>query len=130
MKYYKLDFSSNVKEVGKIPQSHNIVTIGDIQQDFIPWQGKIDFDFELPEPIIEKKAKLTSYINVIAIPSFFIVIDDKLLKLLKSFDLGNYQEWKIKTWQNNQLKEEYNLFFLNDTKQAEYRLILFLRCYY
>lgn len=120
MKYYKVDFSSNEKEVGKIPQSHNIVTIGDIQQDFIPWQGAIDFDFNLPEPILDKKAKQTSFINVTAIPSFFLVIDDILLDLLKGFNLGNYQVWKIKTWQNNQIIEKYNLFLINDTKQAEY----------
>lgn len=120
MKYYKLDFSNNIIEVGKIPQSYKIVTIGDIQQDFIPWQGKIDFEFNLPEPILEKKSKLTSYINVVAIPSFFIVIDDKLLEFLKSFNLGNHQNWKIKTWQNNQLIDKYNLFLINDTKQAEY----------
>lgn len=120
MKYYKFDFSSNEKEVGKIPQSHDIVTIGDIQQDFIPWQGAIDFDFNLPEPILDKKAKQTSFIDVTAVPSFFLVIDDKLLELLKTFNLGNYQVWKIKTWQNNQLIEKYNLFLLSDTKQAEY----------
>ncbi len=120
MKYYKLDFSSNVKEVGKIPQSEECITIGDIQQDFIPWQGKINFEFNLPKPILEKKSKQTSYINVIAIPSFFIVINDELLNLLKTFNIGKYQNWKIKTWQNNQLIEKYNLFLLNDTKQAEY----------
>ncbi|QMU62996.1 MAG: hypothetical protein GKR88_01065 [Flavobacteriaceae bacterium] len=54
MKYYKLTFSSNVKEVGKIPQSEECL-MGDIQQDFIPWEGKIDFDFKLPEPNLEKK---------------------------------------------------------------------------
>lgn len=120
MKYYKVDFSGNEKEVGKVPQSHNIVTVGDIQQDFIPWQGAIDFDFNLPEPILDKKAKQTSFINVTAIPSFFLVIDDNFLDLLKGFNLGNYQVWKIKTWQNYQLIEKYNLFLINDTKQAEY----------
>ncbi|MCA0350235.1 MAG: hypothetical protein LCH35_13360 [Bacteroidetes bacterium] len=121
MKYYKVDFSSNLKVVGKIPQSYKVVTIGDIQQDFIPWQGAIDFDFNLPEPIIEKKSKLVSFLDVASIHSYiFLVIEDKLLELLKKFNLGNYQEWKIKTWQNNQLIEKYNLFLINDTKQAEY----------
>jgi hypothetical protein len=120
MKYYKLDLSSDLNEVGKIPQSEIGVTIGDIQQDFIPWQGKIDFDFNLPEPILEKKAKLVSILDIAFMQSWFLVIDDTLLEFLKKFNLGNYQEWKIKTWQNNQLIEKYNLFLINDTKQAEY----------
>lgn len=120
MKYYKLNLSSDLKMVGKIPQSEKGVTIGDIQQDFMPWQGKIDFDFNLPEPILEKKAELVSILDVAFMRPWFLVIDDKLLEFLKNFNLGNHQNWKIKTWQNNQLIEKYNLFFLNDTKQSEY----------
>ena len=120
MKFYKLTFSSNVKEVGKIPQSEECL-IGDIQQDFIPWQGKIDFDFNLPEPNLEKKSKQTSFINVVAIPSFFIVIDDELLNFLKLFNIGDFQAWKINTWLNKkEVIEKYNLFLLNNTKQFEY----------
>lgn len=120
MKYYKLTFSSNIKEVGKIPQSEECL-IGDIQQDFIPWQGKIDFDFKLPEPNLENKSKQTSYINVVAIPSFFIVIDDEFLNFLRVFNIGNYQDWKISTWLNKkEIIDKYNLFLLNDTKQSKY----------
>lgn len=119
MKYYKLTFSSNLKEVGRIPQSENC-NVGDIQKDFIPWQGKINFDFKLPEPNLKKKSKQTSYINVVAIPSFFLVVDDSLLNLFKKFNIGNYQSWKIKSWQDNNLIEKYNLFILNDTQQDKY----------
>lgn len=118
MKYYKLTFSSNINEVGTVPQSEECI-MGDIQQDFIPLQGEIDFDFKLPEPILEKKAKQTSHIKVVAI-SRFLVIDDNLLNLLKSFSIGNHQSWRIKTWQDKQLIEKYNLFFINDTKQDKY----------
>ena len=118
MKYYKLNFSSNLKEIGKFPQSEDCI-IGDVQQDFIPWEGKIDFDFKLPEPILEKKAKQTSYIVVVAI-SKFLVIDDEFLSFLRLFNIGNYQEWKINTWQNKQLIDKYNLFLINNTKQDKY----------
>lgn len=119
MKYYKLTTSSNIKEVGKIPQSET-GNHGDIQQDFMPWEGVIDFDFKLPEPVLEKKAKTVSFLDVAFIRSTFLVIDDNLSSLFKNFNLGNYQEWKINTWQNKQLINKYNLFLLNDTKQSEY----------
>jgi len=119
MKYYILSFTTNYKEVGKFPQSIECL-MGDVQKDFIPWERKIDFDFKLPEPILEKKSKQTSYINVVAIPSFFLVIDDDLLNFLRDFKIGNYQNWKINTWQDKQIIEKYNLFLLNDTKQVEY----------
>lgn len=120
MKYYKLTYSNNIKEVGRVPQSEECI-IGDIQQDFIPWEGRININFKLPEPNLEKNAKQTSYINVVAIPSWFLVIDDDLLNLLKVFNVGNYQNWKIKTWYNKaQIIDKYNLFIINDTKQREY----------
>ena len=119
MRYYILRASRNRKEVGAKPQSQNCI-FGDIQKDFIPKEGIIDFDFKLPEPILEKKAKQTSMISVVAIPKLFLVIEDSLLSFLKKFKIGNYQDWKIKTWQSKQLIEKYNLFLINDTKQAEY----------
>lgn len=121
MKYYNLKPSSNVKEVGDIPQSQECI-IGDLRQDFIPWEGKIDFDFKLPEPNLEKKAKQTSYIDVVAIHSYrFLVIDDILLAFLKNYNIGNHQNWKINTWYDKkELIEKYNLFLLNETKQDKY----------
>jgi len=96
MKYFNLKLSRNRKEVGKIPQCETGVQ-GGIQQDFIPWEGKIDFDFKLPEPFLETKAKAVSLLNLAFIhPYRFLVIEDKLLELLKIFNIGNYQDWKIK----------------------------------
>lgn len=120
MKYYKLLSNRNRKEVGRKPQSQDGY-VGDIQQDFMPWEGKIDFDFKLPEPNLEKKAKQVSFLDVAFVHSYrFLVLDDSLLSFFKEFNLGNYQNWKINTWQNKQLIEKYNLFIINDTKQAEY----------
>ncbi|KAF9659324.1 hypothetical protein HBA12_03495 [Tenacibaculum mesophilum] len=118
MRYYKLTFSNSIKEIGAFPQSEDCI-LGDIQQDFIPLEGIIDIDFKLPEPILEKKAKRTSYIKVVAI-SDFLVINDDLLGFLKKFNIGNHQDWKIKVWQNKQLLPNYNLFFINDVKQDTY----------
>lgn len=120
MKYYNLTSSRNRKEIGKKPQSET-GNQGDIQQDFMPWEGKIDFDFKLPEPYLEKRAKQVSFLDVAFIhPYQFLVLDDSLLSFLKKFNLGSYQDWKINTWQNKELIKKYNLFLLNDTKQDQY----------
>ena len=120
MKYYNLTSSRNRKEIGKKPQSET-GNQGDIQQDFIPWEGKIDFDFKLPEPYLEKRAKQVSFLDVAFIhPYRFLVLDDSLLSFFKKFNLGSYQDLKINTWQNKELIKKYNLFLLNDTKQEEY----------
>lgn len=120
MKYYILTGSNNKKEVGEKPQSQT-GKHGDIQQDFLPWEGSIDFDFKLPEPYLEKKAKRVSFLDIAFIhPYRFLVIDDEFLDFLKSFDIGKHQDWKIKVWQNSNLIEKYNLFLLNDVKHTEY----------
>ncbi|CAL2082648.1 conserved protein of unknown function [Tenacibaculum sp. 190524A02b] len=119
MKYFELKNSTNIKEVGKLPQSEDGY-FGDVQQSFIPFEGLIDFDFKLPEPKLEKKAKQTSFLNVIITSGKFLVIDDDFLNFLKDFNIGEYQSWKIKIYQEKELIEKYNLFFLNDIKQSDY----------
>ncbi|MHC9089042.1 hypothetical protein ACXIHB_10045 [Tenacibaculum sp. IMCC1] len=116
MKYYNLiSTSRDRKEVGVKPQSQT-GNHGDIQQDFIPWEGKIDFDFTLPEPYLEKKAKQVSLLDVAFIRTTFLVIDDVFLNFIKDFKIVDYQHWKINTWQNKQLIDKYNLFLINNTK--------------
>ncbi len=120
MRYFSLKYSRNRKEVGKKPQSQGGL-LGDIQQDFMPWHGPINFDFKLPEPRLEKGAKQVSFLNVAFIhPNRFLVFDDNLLNYLKKIDVGKHQTWKIKTWQNQKLIEKYNLFLISDTKQNAY----------
>ncbi len=119
MKYYQLKWSSNLKEVGAYPQCESVRFIGDIQKK-IPIEGKIEFDFALPEPEFEMKAKKNSFIRVVAIPSRFLVMDDELLNFIKKYSIGNHQNWKIKVWKNNVLIDNYNIFTINDTKLSRY----------
>ncbi|WP_396151514.1 hypothetical protein [Flavobacterium sp.] len=119
MKYYKLNYNSlNTKETGTQFQSTEGI-IGDIQSDFIPFEGKINFAFKLPEPFLEKKAKQTTYLNVIMIPSWFNVFKDYFIDFLNGFKIGEYQTWKLKIHQNGKIINDYCLFFLNNTKQNE-----------
>ena len=100
MKYYKLIYNSlNTKETGTQFQSTEGI-IGDIQSDFIPFEGKINFAFKLPEPFLEKIAKHTTNLNVIKIPTWFNVFKDYFIDFLNSFKIGEYQTWKLKVHHN------------------------------
>ncbi|MCF6242314.1 MAG: hypothetical protein L3J74_13320 [Bacteroidales bacterium] len=81
MKYYVLNQSNNIKEMGVLPQSEESYSV-DIQQEFIPFEGSIDFNFELTEPKLEKRVNCTSLIDAAMIPSRFLIIDDSFLALI------------------------------------------------
>lgn len=120
MKYYKLTHNGlDKKQVGIFPQSTESF-IGDIQQSFIPFEGPIHFDFDLPVPKLQNKAKPTTYLNVISIPSWFLVIKKYFIEFLKDFNIGNYQVWDIKVEYKKSVMNDYCLFILTDTKQNDY----------
>ena len=126
MKYYILDYnSSNIKETGTQFQSIDGI-VGDIQQDFLPFEGKIDFAFKLPEPFLQKKAKPTTYIHVAMIPNWFLVVKKYFINFLCEFKIGEFQTWNLKVHQNNSIINDYQLFILSETFQRE--LIEFENC--
>ena len=118
-KYYILRYNSlNLKETGTQFQSIDGV-LGDIQQDFIPFEGKIDFPFKLPEPFLQKKAKPTTFLNVIMIPAQFLVFKNYFIDFLKGFDIGEFQTWDLKVHQNGNIINDYDLFIISDTYQRQ-----------
>lgn len=120
MKYYKLTtLGASRKDIGVSPQSTEC-HFGDIQKDFIPYEGVIDFEFELPIPKLRNKARATSMLDVVAIPSTFLVMSKYFLDFLKNFELGAYQKWDIQVHHRNEQMNDYVLFYMNETKQSEY----------
>ncbi|WP_157207846.1 hypothetical protein [Mariniflexile maritimum] len=80
MKYYKLTtIGANRNEIGISLQSISGY-FGDIQKDFMPFEGKIDFDFELPIPKLQDKANLTTMLDVVMIPSKFLVVQNHFIE--------------------------------------------------
>ena len=119
MKYYILRHNGlNIRETGTQFQSIDGFA-GDIQQDFIPFEGKIDFAFKLPEPFLEKKAKPTTYLNVTFIPNWFMVLKKYFINFLNEFNIGEFQIWDLKVHHNKNILEDYNLFILTKTYQKE-----------
>jgi hypothetical protein len=134
MKYYKINESINVKEIGNNwPQIEEAEYTCDPFEDeeFIGNIGfkKVDFKPKLPLGKLHKKAQLTDLLS--AVPIGFnkrLVISDKLKNIIP--DKGNYQLFstKIKLNKNNII----NYWFLNpinfdydniDFLKSEYYLI-------
>jgi len=92
----------------------------DIQKDFMPFEGKIDFDFDLPIPKLQDKAKLTTMLDVVMIPTKFLVVQNQFLEFLKKFEITYNQQWSIKVEYKKTFIEDYSLFYLTETKQADY----------
>ncbi|WP_396151512.1 hypothetical protein [Flavobacterium sp.] len=119
MKYYLLQqLSSNIKETGTQFQCVEGI-IGDIQQDFIPDEGIIDFAFKLPEPFMEKKAIPTTRLYVGMIPSWFIVFRDYFVNVLKEFNVGEFQDWDIKVHWKGDVFDDYKLFYITKPVKSE-----------
>jgi len=120
MKYYKLTtIGANRNEIGISPQSKDGY-FGDIQKDFMPFEGKIDLDFDLPIPKLQDKAKLTTMLDVVMIPTKFLVVQNQFLEFLKKFEITYNQQWSIKVEYKKTFIEDYSLFYLTETKQADY----------
>ena len=119
MKYYILHHNGlNIRETGTQFQSIDGFA-GDIQQNFIPFEGKINFAFKLPEPLLQNKAKPTTYLNVTFIPNWFMVLKKHFIDFLNKFNIGEFQIWDLKVHHNKNILDDYCLFILTKTYQRE-----------
>lgn len=119
MKYYILRHNGlNIKETGTQFQSVTGIA-GDIQQDFIPFEGEINFPFKLPEPFLEKKAKLTTLINAMLVPDWFLIFKKHFIEFLSDFNIDNFQNWNLNIHQNNKIINDYHLFYIPKTCQHQ-----------
>lgn len=119
MKYFVIQqIGINIKETGTQFQSVDGIA-GDIQKDFLPFEGKIDIPFKLPEPFLEKKAKQTTRINVVMIPSWFQVFKNYFIDFAKEFNIGKFQTWTLKVHQNNKIIDDYVMFYSENPVKSE-----------
>lgn len=118
-KYFRLGKSYNIKETGKSPQSIEGF-MGDIQKDILPFEGPIEFEFNLPIPKLQKGARLTTLLSVVMFSGRYFAFGDEFIDFLKDFNIGEYQHWPIDVIQNKKIVKGYNLFYLATTRQREY----------
>ncbi len=108
----------NIKETGTQFQSID-GNFGDIQSINFPIEGKIDFNFALPEPFMERKAIPTTLLNAVFISNGFLIFKDYFIDFLKNFSIDEYQTWKIKVHYKNNVLTDYSLFNISYPKQRE-----------
>ena len=119
MKYYILRHNGlNIKETGTQFQSISGFA-GDIQKDLIPFEGKINFAFKLPEPLLQNGAKPTTYLNVTFIPNWFLVLKRYFIDFLHNFKIEGFQTWDLKVHHKKNILNDYCLFILTQTHQND-----------
>ena len=118
MKYYRLKNSTDLKLIGKFPQSWEVKAIGDIQKDIITGDGFINFKFKLPEIILDKKAQPTSYISVVAFSKGFLALENSFAEFLKQYT-GNIQTWDLEVYHKHHTLNTFCLFYLSKTSQKQ-----------
>lgn len=119
MKYYKLSYNAiNEKVTGT---QFQCITgyFGDMQNDNLPFEGRIDYDFKLPIPHLENKGKLTAYLKVMFIDSRFLVLENDFIAFLKQFNFDEIQTWAIEIKQKDKIFYNYSLFYVTKTYQSE-----------
>lgn len=111
MKYYKLIHSDTPKSVGIFPQiisyytKYNKLTLDDKINLRIDVFKK--FDKELPYFKLDKKAKLTDILSVVLFIAHISLVNEKLLKILKEFNLFKFQAIPITVIDKNELLHSY-----------------------
>ncbi|MEZ4971618.1 MAG: hypothetical protein R2814_18495 [Flavobacteriaceae bacterium] len=124
MKYYKLDFSLNVDEVGKYPQIETMYNLGDIEKvDNYPmaYKQSIDFIWDIPQPILYRQSKLTTLLSGGIFSSFILLVfRTSFVRFLERFNLGEYRSWPIKVHYKGQIFKEYSLFHISYPSDEQY----------
>jgi len=119
MKYYWLKSSIDIKEVGKYPQNEETKSLGTIQD--IDYNQFIIKGLIPPEPIIESKAKLTTYLECISISHLkFLTIKKNFVAFLQNFLIGDFQTWDMRVQYRDKTITDYALFHLSYPSQEKY----------
>ena len=121
MKYYKLKFSwDRTNEIGCYPQSTEL-KFKSFNTNEVTSRDSINYELIPPEPILEKKAKTTSLLNVTCLSSLiFLVFHNNFIDFLNNFTLGDYQTWSIKIHYKNKVINEYCVFHISQYSDSSY----------
>jgi hypothetical protein len=128
MKFYKLNYSISIKEIGYFPQAPNVKLLSYNTSNL----GKRPIRTQLipPEPILKDKAKATSLLSTPSI-SFanFLVLEKQIVDTIIEYNIGEYNTWKMKVHHKKKILENYRLFHLSyshDDKCVDFKESNFL----
>ena len=120
MKYYRITYSFEKKEVGHYPQVQNITWEGmPYDKNSFGNQGLFSSKHNNPAiPSLEfyKSAKITSLIDFTPMnETLYMVVSEAFLNFLKSNFEGTFQTWKIVA-KHKEVNYDYYIFFLDNPK--------------
>jgi len=119
MKYFWLSNNLDTKDIGKYPQSEECIDYGDTYN--IDYKNILETLLRIPEPLINSKANLTSYLSSVPINRlYFLILKLDFFKFLKNYNIGNYKIWDINIHYTGKVVKDYKLFYLIDDHQKEY----------
>ena len=114
MNYFQLThIGANRRETGVSPQCTDSICIGDIQKIRVPSQGKIHDAFALPVPRLEKRARPSTMLSVVAVPTHFLVVKSHFIDFLEGFKVPGFQKWNIAVHHKKTVIHDYNIFLIN-----------------
>jgi hypothetical protein len=120
MKYFRIQHSTNIKEVGIFPQCTDAKNFTEIQEFGFGYFDKISNPFLLPQPILRNKAKLTDLLNVVPVSSpVFLVLSDDLLNFITPRINVGYQRWKLTSHSQGEIITKYNLFHISNPSERQ-----------
>lgn len=120
MKYYKLELALEEKIIGKYPQSTEVKNLADINKMYnYGWEGPIKNLPAIPMPILNSKAKPTTFLSIHINKLIFLVVKNCFVDFLATFNVGNFQFWSIEVEHSNKVLREYVLFHLSNPSQEE-----------
>ncbi len=121
MKFYKFKNSLITKEIGKYPQSKSVNKWGDL--DTVPYTGRkqpITEIWDIPEPIMQKKAKPSTLLHVIPFSNgIFLVLKKHFISFLKEFNVDHFNSWELKVHHKKEILTDYRLFHLSYPSDEE-----------
>ncbi|WP_412560841.1 hypothetical protein [Winogradskyella sp. MIT101101] len=141
--YFKLDLVGNKRTGNQIKDWHPPST-REIEKIFANWDGKSELHFDLPtggainefhkklsgndvpktlpeigQMELYKSSKLTDFISGSFLEQYGLMVNDKTLKLLTKFKIGNYNHFPFEVIQNGEILSNYN-FLRNSASMENY----------
>lgn len=112
--YYLMHNWDRIQEIGCFPQASGLKMIAFNLNEVLSRVGSPG-NIVPPEPIVDKKAKLTSLLSVGSVDSLiFLVFEKKFVGFLNDFSLSKYETWPIKIHNNKEVLNEYLLFHITN----------------
>ena len=122
MKFFRLKNSFNTKEIGRYPQVEKINRLGDLFKiEEIGNTSKINFKWDIPEPIMKKKANVTTLLSVIPFTTaLFLTFEKSFINFLENFSVGDFSTWELKIHHKDEVLNNYRLFHLSYPSDDKY----------